>query len=261
MDQPSIDGVNTWFVAKAAHEAGLKVALSGLGGDELLGGYPSFVDLPKWHRRYRALAAIPGLGRVARVALSKVARPLARTKPKVLGLLQYSDSWAGVYLLRRGLFLPYELSEILDRDVLREGLRRLKPICWISEALNPDPKTDIRRVCALESSCYLRNQLLRDADWAGMAHGLEIRVPFVDPNLLSKMSHAMSSVANGAGKTLLANAPRLPLPDEVLRRAKTGFSVPVAAWTASVSGTRDGAEPKGLISRRWSRAVLSGVTT
>src|SRR2546427_3206690 len=66
MDQPSIDGVNTWFVSKAAKEAGLKVAISGMGGDELLGGYPSFLDLPRWHRRFGPLAAVPGLGHGAR---------------------------------------------------------------------------------------------------------------------------------------------------------------------------------------------------
>ncbi len=64
MDQPSIDGVNTWFVAKAAKEAGLKVALSGIGGDELLAGYPSFGDLPRWRRRLGPFAAVPGLGRL-----------------------------------------------------------------------------------------------------------------------------------------------------------------------------------------------------
>src|SRR5262249_54564077 len=64
MDQPSIDGVNTWFVAKAAREAGLKVAISGLGGDELLAGYPSFVDVPRWRRRFGPLARVPGLGRL-----------------------------------------------------------------------------------------------------------------------------------------------------------------------------------------------------
>ena len=72
MDQPSIDGVNTWFVAKAAKEAGLKVAISGLGGDELLAGYPSFVDLPRWRRRFGPLAAVPGLGELSRFALRRI---------------------------------------------------------------------------------------------------------------------------------------------------------------------------------------------
>src|SRR5207244_1705521 len=106
MDQPSIDGVNTWFVAKAAKEAGLKVALSGLGGDELLAGYPSFTDVPRWRHCFGPLAAVPGLGRMARPLLRALAPGLARRAPKALGLLEYGHSWAGAYLLRRGLFLP-----------------------------------------------------------------------------------------------------------------------------------------------------------
>src|SRR6266481_2305953 len=97
MDQPSIDGVNTWFVAKAAKEAGLKVTLSGLGGDELLAGYPSFTDVPRWHRRFGLLAAVPGLGRLARPLLRAAAPGLVRERPKAAGLLQYADSWAGAY--------------------------------------------------------------------------------------------------------------------------------------------------------------------
>ncbi|HEX3944644.1 MAG TPA: asparagine synthase (glutamine-hydrolyzing), partial [Rhizomicrobium sp.] len=94
MDQPSIDGVNTWFVAKAAKQAGLKVALSGLGGDELLAGYPSFAEVPRWRRRYGPFAMVPGLGRLARAFICRSAPGLARSRPKVLGLLQYADSWA-----------------------------------------------------------------------------------------------------------------------------------------------------------------------
>src|SRR5262249_39735766 len=103
MDQPSIDGVNTWFVAKAAKEAGLKDALSGLGGDELLAGYPSFVDVPRWLRRFGPIAAVPGLGRAARPLIRALAPGVARATPKALGLLEYGRSWAGAYLLRRGL--------------------------------------------------------------------------------------------------------------------------------------------------------------
>ena len=87
MDQPSIDGVNTWYVAKAAKEAGLKVALSGLGGDELLAGYPSFQTLPRWRRRFGPLASIPGLGHLARLIIRAVAPEFVRTRPKALGLL------------------------------------------------------------------------------------------------------------------------------------------------------------------------------
>ena len=128
MDQPSIDGVNTWFVSKAAKEAGLKVAISGLGGDELLGGYPSFVDVPRWRRRFGALAACRGSGFLRARSSARVAPGFSRARPKALGLLEYSGTWAGAYLLRRGLFLPHELPEVMDPEIAREGMRRLKPL-------------------------------------------------------------------------------------------------------------------------------------
>jgi asparagine synthase (glutamine-hydrolysing) len=259
MDQPSIDGVNTWFVAKAAKEAGLKVALSGLGGDELLAGYPSFVDVPRWRARFGPLAAVPGAGRLGRGVLGAIAPELARRKPKMLGLLQYANSWAGSYLLRRALFLPEELARIMDPATARLGLQRLKPLRLLGAHLQPDPGTAVGRVCALESGQYMRNQLLRDADWAGMAHGVEIRTPLVDATLLRTVAPAVPQLSPGAGKTALARAPSTPLPDTVVRRAKTGFGVPTGAWMSAVAAhpaaerAQDG---KGAESRRWSEYVL-----
>jgi len=264
MDQPSIDGVNTWFVAKAAKEVGLKVALSGLGGDELLAGYPSFVDMPRWRRRFGPLAAVPGLGQVARPLIRALAPGFARDRPKALGLLEYARSWAGAYLLRRALFLPYELKEIMDPAVACEGLRRLQPLRRLAETLSLDPGSDIGRVCVLESAHYMRNQLLRDADWAGMAHGVEIRVPLVDTTLLEMLAPAIPSLAPQARKEALAKAPTIPLPTEVVARAKTGFAVPTGAWMNAGTdrvGTAAGGRPmeaRGLISRRWSGTVLHG---
>ena len=95
MDQPSIDGINTWFIAKAAREAGLKVALSGLGGDELLAGYPSFTDLPRWRRRLGPLAAVPGVGRVARMLIGAFAPGLAAS--------HVPRCWPFLSTARRGL--------------------------------------------------------------------------------------------------------------------------------------------------------------
>ena len=236
MDQPSIDGVNTWFVAKAANEAGLKVALSGLGGDELLAGYPSFVDLPRWRRRFGPLAAVPGLGHVARPLIRALAPGLARASPKAPGLLEYAGSWAGAYLLRRGLYLPYELKEVMDPEMAREGLRRLKPLRRLAATLSPDPGSDVGRVSVLESAHYMRNQLLRDADWAGMAHGVEIRVPLVDTTLLERLAPVIPSLAPQAGKAALAKAPTVPLPAEIVARAKTGFAVPTGAWMNAAPG-------------------------
>jgi asparagine synthase (glutamine-hydrolysing) len=262
MDQPSIDGVNTWFVAKAAKEAGLKVALSGLGGDELLAGYPSFTDLPRWRRAFGPIAAVPGLGRGARSLIRTLVPGFARQTPKALGLLEYARSWAGAYLLRRGLFLPYELNEVMDPDLVREGLRRLKPLRRLAENLSPDPGSKVGRVCVLESAHYMRNQLLRDADWAGMAHGVEIRVPLVDATLLKTLAPGIPRLGPRMGKEALANAPTVSLPAEIVARKKTGFGVPIGAWMNSTA--REAVfvergrpvESKGLISRRWSRTVL-----
>jgi asparagine synthase (glutamine-hydrolysing) len=253
MDQPSIDGVNTWFVAKAAKEAGLKVALSGIGGDELLCAYPSFGDLPRWRRRFGPFAAVPGLGRLARRLIRTLAPGLARRAPKAPGLFEYAGSWAGAYLLRRGLHLPYELKEVMDPDLAREGLRRLKPLRRLARTLSPDPGSDPGRVCALESAHYLRNQLLRDADWAGMAHSVEIRVPLVDVKLLESLAPAIPGLAPQTGKAALAQAPSVPLPAAVAGRGKTGFAVPTGAW---IGGRPP--ETMGLASRRWSDAVLHG---
>src|SRR5947208_493538 len=106
MDQPSIDGVNTYFVSYAASQASLKVALSGLGGDELFGGYPSFSDVP---RLTRACKAFRHLGPLAR-AFRSISAPLLShvTSPKYAGLFEYGHSLGGAYLLRRGLFMPWE---------------------------------------------------------------------------------------------------------------------------------------------------------
>ena len=263
MDQPSIDGVNTWFVAKAAKASGLKVALSGLGGDELLAGYPSFVTLPRWRRRFGLLASIPGLGRLARGLIRFAAPGLVQSRPKALELLERANSWPGLYLLQRGLFLPGELDKLMDREMVCEGMRRLKPQQALAASLMPDPGSDVGRISVLESAHYMRNQLLRDADWAGMAHSVEIRVPLVDWTLLKSIAPTMSGLTPGAGKVALAQAPSLPLPADIVARAKTGFAVPTGDWMAKVCGapaTPNATKSKGLASRNWAQVVLSALT-
>jgi asparagine synthase (glutamine-hydrolysing) len=261
MDQPSIDGVNTWFIAKAAKEAGLKVALSGIGGDELLAGYPSFADVPRWRHRFGRFAKLPGLNAVVGALLRTLLPEVARMRPKAVGMLEYSGSWAGAYLLKRGLFLPHELHCVVDPDMAREGLRRLDPLRLLTASITPDPGSDVGRICALESAHYLRNQLLRDADWAGMAHSLEIRVPLVDTEMLKALAPALPALKPGQGKAALARAPSLPLPDDIVARAKTGFGVPTGAWLAKALAAKPklATEPKGLVSRNWSRFVLPNV--
>jgi asparagine synthase (glutamine-hydrolysing) len=253
MDQPSIDGINTWFVAKATREAGLKVAISGVGGDEILAGYPSFKDVPRWVRWLRLPASVPGLGRAVRVLLRDFG--VAASNPKAVGLLEYGGSYSAAYLLRRAVLLPFELHELLDPDLLRTGLRSLNPVDRVETALEPVPSHPLSIVASLESCHYLRNQLLRDADWAGMAHSLEIRTPLVDIDLLTALSSVQPKLKNGLGKRILASAPDRPLPASLLTRKKTGFGVPIKRWTESPKSQRP--QASRLTSRKWALEVFA----
>lgn len=236
MDLPTIDGINTWFVAKAAHEVGIKVALSGLGADECFGGYPSFTEVPRSVHWLRPLSWLPGLGALARRGLSGAIAAGLRVHPKTAGVLQYGGNWAGAYLLRRSVFMPWELDEVLDPALVEEGLRRLAPLSRIAAAIQTGrPLGDFDRVAALETSLYMRNQLLRDADWAGMSHGVEIRVPFVDPFFLAALPPGPVLAAMNA-KDAIAAVPDPPLPDSIRHRRKTGFSTPHGRWLQDAAG-------------------------
>jgi len=251
MDQPSIDGVNTWFVAKAAREAGLKVALSGVGADELLAGYPSFDDIPRWVRLLRAPSAIPGIGRAARALLGLLS--VGSRSPKSLGMLEFGGSYAGAYLLRRCLYLPFELDRVLDPELVVDGLRRLDPLGAVKASMSPISSSPISRVSALESVNYMRNQLLRDSDWAGMAHSIEIRTPFVDIDLLRQLAPVVPHLSARRGKLALAAAPTQPLPDAIVDRPKTGFGVPTGQWLGGSISSRT----KGRASREWALEVFA----
>jgi len=249
MDQPSVDGLNSFFISKAAHDLGLKVAMSGTGGDELFGGYTSFRDIPRWMPLTSVLSRVPRLGDGVQRLNAALARRSRHISPKMGEIVRYGGTYAGAYLVKRGRFLASELPSLLGDEIAREGLARLDLLRLIEQTVTPDPGNSFARVAALESSLYLRNQLLRDMDWASMAHSLEVRVPLVDAHLLRKVAPALVT-RRERGKQLLASAARPSLPAEVQQRRKTGFTLPIKEWlTQEASGKVEFGK------RSWARKV------
>lgn len=231
MDQPTIDGVNTYFVAKMARDAGFKVALSGIGGDEMFGGYGSFRQIPRMMHVARALGGSRRFGGFIRKRTAGIFERV--TSPKYAGVLEYGGCIEGAYLLRRSLFMPWELPHVLDPDLADAGLKELEHSDYERKELEKLKGLPLHlQISFLESTRYMRNQLLRDADWAGMAHSLEIRTPLVDQFLLKQLSPLLSS-KNPPTKLAMAATPAKPLPQSILHRKKTGFGVPVREWLTS----------------------------
>jgi asparagine synthase (glutamine-hydrolysing) len=255
MDRPSTDGVNTFFVSLAAKQANLKVALSGLGGDELFATYPSFHDVPRSVRLLQPFSGLLGVfGRNLRILSAPVLKRF--TSPKYAGMFEYGGTYSGAYLLRRGMFMPWELPEFLDPDFVREGWRELQTLVRLDETTEglTNPRL---KVSALEMEWYMRHQLLRDSDWAGMGHSLEIRVPFVDVDLLRSIAPLLASESAPSKREMAAAASPLVTP-ELLERPKTGFQIPVREWLmtdvqpATIHAQRHGGM-RGL--RGWAKHV------
>lgn len=217
LDQPSCDGINTWFIAKYAREAGLKAVLSGVGGDEFWGGYPSFKRMPQ----IRFLQRLPALVRSVLVQ----AGPSNWKRLKYLEL----DGLGGLYLSLRGLFAPLDIARALDCSETQVW-EVLQQYCRTQQ--DAQPVNAFELTTRLESTWYMRNQLLRDSDAMSMAHGLEIRVPFLDDQIVA-LSHSISSAVKADGKLpkqLLVDAFMEELPREVWDRPKMGFTFPFDHW-------------------------------
>ena len=158
-------------------------------------------------------------------------------------------TYGGAYLLRRALYMPWEVRCALDDTTVRAGLEKLQ-IVESLEATFRGLRRPQARIAALELCWYMRNQLLRDADWAGMAHSVEIRVPLVDVQLLRALAPLMVSDRYPT-KLDFARVLSNPLPNDVMTRRKSGFVTPVQEWLLRPSGKK---RERGL--REWAKLVL-----
>jgi asparagine synthase (glutamine-hydrolysing) len=213
MDQPTLDGINTYVVSESVRAHGTKVVLSGLGGDELFAGYPSF-------RRARTLA------RYARIPVP--ARRVAARIVASIGGVRGAKTALG---LRTGL--PGDAAYLASRTLF--GARQVNALCdarALATEGAPRELSVLRQVSWRELTGYMRNTLLRDSDVFSMAHALELRVPFLDREVITAAFQADDSLklARGVTKPLLVDATRDLLPLDVWDRPKQGFVLPFASW-------------------------------
>ena len=255
MESPTADAINTALISSLCQREGFKVALSGVGGDEIFGSYPSFRQLPLLARAGRYVPA-PVLRELLSVGVRGAARFRADLSPKLRYLPQYLAPFSRSYLLRRCYFAPEELPDVLAPEIIREG----EPRFWSAyeEAASRATGAGLAAVRTLERDVYMRNTLLKDADWAGMAFSVEIRVPFVDVPFYRRIC-----APNGDSTFKKADLGRLfatlASPLQALRRPKRGFLIPYETWSGVTAGKSAPADARHSVSagtRQWNKHVL-----
>jgi asparagine synthase (glutamine-hydrolysing) len=225
MDQPTNDGINTWFVCKTAKAHGIKVVLSGLGADELFGGYPSFDRIHK----------IQNLNWLSKSVLRSM-RFSNNIKFKRLYYLSL-NSPIGEYLCLRGVYSPDVIADLLDIDM------RTVIDCLEEIPLHPGIKktSNETRASWFEFNMYMQNQLLKDTDFMSMSHGVEVRVPFLDQNFINLVLSISNDIKFDyeQKKRILVEAYKEDLPVETWKRSKMGFTFPFQEWMRKSSEIAD----------------------
>ena len=236
MDQPTIDGINTYLVSAKTRAAGVKVALTGLGADEMFAGYSNFRRVPRMEVFSKRFGQLPRLARRRLAASVALLAGKGDRGRKLAELAAGSDSmvhpaFVHPYFLVRTLFGAAEreaLFSAADYQASEQSLdRMLQESVTASQSLDP-----VNRVSYLESRFYMRNTLLRDSDFMSMAHGLELRVPFLDRALVEACFRIPGDkkLQGGLPKGLLLATLGVELPREIVNRPKRGFTLPFERW-------------------------------
>jgi asparagine synthase (glutamine-hydrolysing) len=230
LDQPTIDAVNAYYVSRAVASTGIKAVLSGAGGDEVFGGYPSFTRLPRAMAVKRLAGPLwPAIGSAAEFVMPE------RLRARWHHFASTNGSFVEAYRVQRGFLLPDEARAIAGPALRDEGWRDATETLQETERALLDglsrDETPAAAVARLESRMYLGSQLLRDLDVMSMAHALEVRVPFVDHELVSRVWPRLGRHPElMRGKRLLCESLERPLPYDVVHHPKQGFTLPFARW-------------------------------
>jgi len=233
LDQPSMDGINAYFVSWAARQAGLKVALSGLGGDEVFGGYSTFRTTPEAQSVASLARTVPGgfrstLATAAEKMLGRLQRKDARRK--MAALWRDPNFLPHPYFYTRLLFTPAQVLGLLRGN----GFESPEPWRdWLEQTARGSRQLDdFTAVSCLESRSYMVDTLLRDTDAMSMAHSLEVRVPFLNHALVEFVARLPGSIKRNASqsKSLLVDAVADLLPAEVMSQPKRTFTLPWEHW-------------------------------
>lgn len=229
MDQPSVDAVNTYFVSETAVDADLTVALSGLGGDELFFGYPTFKQVRQGYLISKLFNILPGfLSNPLQAALFHAGNAFgSKILLAVSDLIDAPTDFGSAYVAARGLFTRSTVSDLVEFPI--EG-RDLTDRIERSVAQTLDKEDVMAAVSHAEISWYMRDQLLRDTDTMSMAHSLEIRVPFLDSQLVETVTSIGSAHKAKGEKELLKEIVSDVVPSFVREREKTGFVFPFNRW-------------------------------
>ncbi len=225
MDQPTMDGINTFVVSKAVKQAGITVALSGLGGDELFAGYPTFRRAVKM----RSLPRVPASMRKGVAAVGAKVLNGSTQQRKLWQLLQSDAGAAATCDVSRQLLSDDEIQSLLSN-----GDEFKSPGASALPTDGPEVDT-INAVSRCELTGYMSNTLLRDTDSMSMAHSLEVRVPFLDPEVVRFVLSLPGEwkLNGGKPKPLLLDALGDLLPPEIVNRPKMGFTLPFENWMQS----------------------------